>query len=507
MMADYFRKSAAMLATMSFLLAGKAYGQKYDRIVDRNVWNLTSNVCGIRTDSVNVATAEIYGKYTRGNFRDPSDAPELWNAGAGASALRHWGRISMGGTFAFDDEEAVNGCGAMLSRAEGYPVNVYEFTPGRKSRQNYVLKGSAAIELTDYVTFGLFADVMNSNISKRKDLRYTSYLLNLRLGPSLLVRFDNGAAVGISYTFDRRAENMKAEELGVSSETYYGFIDKGLMYGSYDVWTGGALHLKEFGVNGTPIRLNSHSVALQGSYGGFVAELSGFYASGSAGEKDVQWFNFSGRGVDALAGWSDGIHRATLKFSASLKANNEDINEKVTDGGVTSTVNYGSRSIYSAAAYSLNPEYYYLGETFQIRSGLLFDWTASYSTLIYPYVGSLVDFVASAYVSGVYNIRGFDVGLGLGFRGGNMTDRLSSTADDVEVSEKPLRLDAGYGNWFSWQEEWRTAKAMSVSASLRYTFRFGLFLSGSASLTRGFSCRYVAGRHRADAGLSVGYVF
>ena len=55
--------------------------------------------------------------------------------------------------------------------------------------------------------------------------------------------------------------------------------------------------------------------------------------------------------------------------------------------------------------------------------------------------------------------------------------------------------------------EYATANRLRLEGSLRYNFRFGLFIGANATLTRGFHLSNLPGRHRADATFSIGYIF
>ena len=506
---ESYHRLVLTAAALALLCCPEAFGQRYERIVERNLWNSTSNVCGVRTDSVSVSQAQIYGKYTGGDFRDLSDAPTLWNAGAFAETVSHFRKVSMTGKFSFDNEEAYNVCGSMLSDRSSFPIDIYEFTPGRKTRQTYVVEGGLATELSPSVLLGGKIDYLSSNRAKRKDLRSTVYLMDLKVTPSLLFRLGSRASIGLSYSYHRVSQSLSAEELGISSESYYAFLDKGLMYGSYDVWTGGGIHLNEAGVSGFPLRQNIHGLALQFSCGNFVAELSGKLGSGKAGEKDVRWFGFGNDGLSMFLGWKKGPHIAKLKLSADRNVSREDIIDRVTENGVTTTVNYGSRDIGSRTLWSAAPEYRYLSEILDLHAGLSLDCLNEASTLVFPYIAKLTQVTATAYASGLYNIHGFDIGLGLSYRQGKWRDSLDNSDSSVSVSSAPKRLDDldVQGLWYAAAREFETAGRLGLDVSLRYNFRFGLFLGASADYLHGFSLKILPGADRVTAALNVGYVF
>lgn len=497
--------SFALFATRSL----PAAAQRFDKTVERNAWNMTSNVCGIRADSISISQAQLYGRYTDGGFRDLSDPERLWNVGAFAQTISHFGKVSMTGKFAFDNEEAYKACGSMFSRPGAYPVDLFEFTPGRKTRQSYTIDGGIAARLSPLLTIGGKVEFLSSNYSKRKDLRYTDYLLDMKVTPSLLFSFGERVRLGLSYSYRRVAESLSAEELGISDQSYYAFLNKGLMYGSYDVWTGGASHLKEAGVSGFPVRENFHGLALQLSAGEFIAELSGSLGGGKAGEKDVRWFQFRESGLGLLLGWTHDAHRVTLKTTAKAESGSEDIIEKVTENGVTTTINYGTRNIYGSALWTLNPEYVYLGTNLYARAGAKFDWSDEVSRMVYPYSAKTGVFTAGLYASATYSIRGFDIGAGVSYLGGKWNDSLTNQNGSVPVSQAPKRLDEldVQGKWFAAAMEYATANRLRLEGSLRYNFRFGLFIGANATLTRGFHLSNLPGRHRADATFSIGYIF
>lgn len=70
-------------------------------------------------------------------------------------------------------------------------------------------------------------------------------------------------AIGFSYIFSKNSESVSAEEIGTAATPYYAFLDKGLMYGAYEAWSGSGVHLSESGINGFPIKELSHGAAVQ----------------------------------------------------------------------------------------------------------------------------------------------------------------------------------------------------------------------------------------------------
>ena len=60
--------------------------------------------------------------------------------------------------------------------------------------------------------------------------------------------YHNGPfSVGAAYVFSKNSEVIESEQAGSSEFSYYAFLDKGMMYGTYSVWDGSGVHLAEEG--------------------------------------------------------------------------------------------------------------------------------------------------------------------------------------------------------------------------------------------------------------------
>ena len=134
-------------------------------------------------------------------------------------------------------------------------------------------------------------DFTSANYSKRKDLRHTNYRLDLKVAPGIM--YHSGPLCDrILYIFSKNSESVSAEEIGTAATPYYAFLDKGLMYGAYEAWSGSGVHLSESGINGFPIKELSHGAAVQVQWGSLYGDVEYLHSSGSAGEKEVIWFKF-----------------------------------------------------------------------------------------------------------------------------------------------------------------------------------------------------------------------
>ena len=265
--------------------------QTYDIVERRNSWNAGANVTGIMMENTNTSYAELYGSNNQGDFRNSYEASKTWSAGATAKSITHLKDYSLIGSFSFDHTSGKDMSGSMFIHPGFYPVDILEFTPGRKDLQTYSFMGGIATNLNPNWRLGGKIDFASANYSKRKDVRHTNYRLDLQVAPGIMYH-SGELAIGLSYIFGKNSESVKAEVIGTAESLYNAFLDKGLMYGAYETWNGSGIHLSESGINGFPIKELSHGGALQFQWKGFYGDIEYTHSSGSAGERETIWFKF-----------------------------------------------------------------------------------------------------------------------------------------------------------------------------------------------------------------------
>ena len=495
------------ISALVLLLCGLTVSaQRYERVVKDNFWNSSRNVSGIRQDSVSRSYAEAYGKYEGGGFRDTWQAEKGWSAGAATASIRHLERLSLKGSFSFEQTEGYGMCGSMFIDPGFYPVDVLEFTPGRKSLQTYALDGGFSYDLTSEWRIGAAMDFTSANMAKRKDLRHTNWKLDMTVAPGFMYHCGD-FAIGGSYIFRKTSESIKAEQVGTSESSYYAFLDKGLMYGVYSVWSGSGLHLSEAGVNGFPVKDFSNGAALQMQYKGFFAEAEYLRTNGTIGEKEYIWFRFPGDEIGAVFGYKhigeEVKHFARIDFGWKGLGLDESILEKVSENGVTTVLNHGSNRILAQETISLSPEYELVGKAFELLVGADMRWENGISSQMYPFVStqSLMNWKAGA--EALVHLSRFDLGAGLAFGGGSVKGSSDKVTHDSGVQTSPFRLE----EWYSRQMEFLTATRSEASLSLRYNFRKGIYLQAEGFWTHGFSLPQDTGSDRFTTALRLGLSF
>lgn len=499
-------KRGYILAVSLMFLGLAVSAQTYDQVFGSNFWNMSENITGVRQDTVSRSYAEAYGKYAGGGFHDTWQAPEGWSAGAVTASIRHLEKMSLAGSFSFEQTEGYGVCGSMFSRPGFYPVDLLEFTPGRKTMQIYALDGGISYDIADSWRIGVKGDFESANLTKKKDLRHSNWRLDMTISPGFMYH-KNNFAIGASYVFRKTGETVEAEQVGTAESSYYAFLDKGMMYGIYSVWSGSGLHLSEAGVKGFPVKDFSNGAAVQMQYKGFFAEIGYLHTQGTVGEKEYIWFRFPGNEAGITLGYSHkgekSEHQARIALEHKGLKLDENILEKVSENGVTTVYNHGSNRILADESLSLNPEYEFASRMMEIHVGGHLNWRNTVSSQMYPYAYSESLMAWNAEADILLHLGPFDLGVRAGTGKGNETEELHIVDETSGVQTTPYRLQ----EWYDRQIEYQTALRADAGLSLRYNFRKGIYLQAEGSWTHGFGLKYIAGTDRFGTALRIGYNF
>lgn len=487
--------------------AVSAASQEFEKAVKLNIWNISSNVNGIRQDtSRTVSFAEGYAAMDKGGFKSFSEAESPWRAGAQARSITHLKRFSMRGGFAFEQSQGDGMCGSMFLRDDLYPVDVIEFTPGRKTLQTYSFDGAVSVDITPAVRLGAGIDFSSSNWAKRKDLRHTNYRLDMEVTPGVV--FHNGnVSIGLNYIYGRDTETIEAEQVGTGESTYYVFHDKGLMYGVYAPWSGSGVHLKDEGVKGFPVVRNTHGCALQAQKGGSLLELSYLSSSGRAGEKQFIWYRFPS--TSWILGFSDRYDFGRYKLLSRLRheysrlSNSETVLEKVQENGITTVTEHGENRIFHETAHASSLEDELIAGNWELLLGLYRKHTSSFAYQMYPYVSERDMKEYSLVLAPVFHLKAADLRASLSFSGGKSGSGDTLSTEDSGVVSSPYRLE----EYYDMDVEYKTAKRLGIELGARFHLPRHLYLKLDASLLKAFEIELLGSDMRYGALLGVGYEF
>lgn len=451
------------------------------------------------------ASAELYSGLQAGGFRQTWEASLPWTAGARVYSLVHLKRMSMEGSFHFEQMGGADMCGSMLMDPQWWPVDVLEFTPGRKNRQLYAFTGAFSTDLNDNWRIGGVLDFASANYSKRKDLRYTNYCLDLSVAPGA-VWHDGDLSLGINLVFAKKSETPLARQIGFK-DSFYAFLDKGLSYGCYELWNGNGVHLSDAGVNGFPLRELSAGAGLQLQKGSFFAGLDYRYTAGRAGEKQQIWFRFPSHNARFDLGWS--FTRAGVQHSFRAGAgfrqlvNSETVLERYTEGGVSKYRELASRPILGRQQGSLSLEYGYSDGPNAVNAVLGYSGQTDYMSQLYPYMRERRTHGWRAEAAYMRQLGHFGIGASLLYADGRVRDSSRNLNPDSGVSSEAFYLS----DWDARELEYMSAARIGVGLQGKYSFWKGLFVRLELSYIRAFGISSLPGADRFKGEISFGYEF
>lgn len=474
---------------------------RYELIQQRNLYLEGNNIAGMRADSVNISNALVEAGYVFGQGRQSFEAPRTWNAGINASSIMHRRRISLFGKFAFSHSAMYDACGSMFITPGKYPVDVLEFTPGEKSLQNYSFTGGISADVAEHWRLGARVDFSASNYAKLKDLRYTDYALDFSLKPGIQW-VDGDFNVGASLIVERSTETISAEQISVSNDTYYAFLNKGLWYGVYQAWNGGGIHLDEVGISGLPLSRIGLGASLQLGWKGLFTELSYVHGNGRSGEKDAVWFRFPDNGFTGRvaykhhdAGAVEHIFMLDAAFTNTML--HESVIERVTSGGVTIRHDYGSNLILNKDVLTLRPSWTVVKEgVFDAGASFEYGSQKAVGTQQYPLVAeqSVDTFRGEVYYNRYIAGRVL-LGGTLWAGGGLLYDNMRSVS---ETESPSLYRQEDY---FSAWTDYATKIFCGGNLQLRYIFANNMYLCAL------IQSEYRLRNHRTGFNFGFGYNF
>lgn len=491
----------SLILGIALLACVTASGQhQFDRLMRTNLWNDGTNAAGIRMGSREMSAAELGGSYETGDFRDMSQSGSQWSVSAGARSVRHLDRFSMKGSFDFSNVEAYDMCGSMFMDRNFFPIDVMEFTPGRKTIQSYGMTGAVAVDMDSRWKVGLGLDFKSRNASKRKDLRYSAYRLDMQLTPSVL--YSSGkTSFGAGFIFIRNTETVSAEQKGSAETAPFAFFNEGLGLGNWQVWTGNGSRLKESGVTGLPVRQNRLGGSVQYSRDNMYAHVTALWLDGTVGERQTIWYRYSGPEIEAhLAAESEG-HTLRGTFQWYRLTNRETVQDKVTEGGISLVKEHGSNEIFKSNSLLIGLDYEYGSQDWDAGLDFTLSDLQRMAAPMYPYIYSRDLKTLCAKAMGRYRFGRWEIGLSAGYMtaAGSDSERTTGSATALSV---PVRKDDVYNDCCGYETAGRIL--LGAFADWRFSDHLHAVLSDNSLLAPSF---YGSFKARSGISLSISYIY
>lgn len=494
------------LLTLLAVTAGTTalQAQRFETVERRNAWNQGPNRSGLRSDTLSTSYAEVWAGKQNGGFTDHSCTADGFSAGVRTESIRHFKKISFAGGFYYDYFQGRDMCGSMFLQPGFYPVDIYEFTPGRKNRETYAFRGEMSVELAPQWRGGLLVDFAAANYAKRKDLRHKNSRLDFEIAPA--VQWHAGDwALGAAYLFGKNSERIEASEIGSTPLSYEAFFDKGLFYGDRSLWTGNSIHLTEAGVSAFPIREILHGASAELQWKMLYADLTYRRSAGDSGEKGIVWHEFGGDNLQAhlVAGFGPerSRHFVRAMIDWNSRENAESVLTRETTGGVTNTFAWGTVPVYAERSLATRLEWEWMCGASNLRAGADYELLRRQSSLLWPETREQALRSWRVWTEGTWAVGRAELSGGLFASWGRHADWERSTGDAVTATGYPERLDA----YADWNTEYRTATRVGCSLGVRVRVVKGFYVDASARYEHGFDLQFIPQPNRVEALLALGY--
>lgn len=482
-----------------------AQGQSFEQQANRNPWNGGINRAGLRSDSLSLSYAEVWGEMARGGMTNHSEASESYAAGVRTESIRHFEKLSFAGGFGFDYFDGREMWGSMSMRPGYWPVDIYEYTPGRKIREYYSFEGGLSADLSEAWRAGLWAEFAAGNYAKRKDLRHKNTSLDLSVAPSVQWHH-KGWALGAAYLYEKHSERIEAEEIGSTPDSYLAFLDKGLFYGVESLWTSNEIHLDESGISAFPIKKQLHGAALDLQAGEWYGEVRYRHTTGDSGEKGSIWHQFAGDDIKGRIRWQHtsrrgDLHRVEGTILWEGLQNQETILQTKTEGGVTIATLYGSRPIYEKRGIRSSLSYTWQRGASFVEVGVEHLLQREGSSLLYPMLYHHTLHHDGLWVEGCWALKRVELSAALRGDWGNLSEVELRSGEQLPTTAYPKRQQELY----DWQSEYMTALRMGARIGLRVWMGKGFYADLTARYAHGFGLQYIPQPNRVELRLAAGY--
>ena len=462
----------------------------------------------LSSDEGHRGSAQVFGGYEAGGYH-PAFAPEsLWKTGASAQGTRHGESTSYTGSFSFEQVEGKGQFTSMFLEPGYFPIDVLEFTPGDKTRQTYKLGGGFATTFAEEFVFGVKADYKAANYAKRKDIRHTTYGMDLQVEPTFAFVGDD-VGISLAYVFRKRTETIDAEQVGAATDqSYYAFLDKGMRYGTYQVWDGDGIHLDEAGVGVFPVKEFTHGFSYLFEAPQIAGGMSLLWKHGSVGEKGYDWFRYPGFSLKLFAeGRFGGGHSLRLDLDLQHDQLEESVLDKVSAGGITTPTVYAWNAVSDRNWASVDLTYavrFRNGRLKRLQAVLHGGLWDEKSYLMYPYEDRTERYNGMATLVAAFGFGPVDLNLRVNGGVGKWSEQGLQGGTDAVLSE-PFRLEQ---DWLRKMEYFSTSK-VGVGLVLAYHLKSvrGLTLRAEGSWLHGFGVDLLPGADRRSATAAVEYAF
>jgi hypothetical protein len=249
-------------------LTAQTYSQSWCNIDDIRLWDAAlagENAAGLHHLPIaGISYAEISANKSQGDFVNYFQSNNSLEFSAESESFYRLNpQTVFYGKIKYANFQGKNMDGSMLIDPYYNAFDIVEVTSGTagdKAREDYLLTGAIAYDLSKRWTLGGKIDYEASNYAKHKDLRHTNSLLDFLSSLGLSYRLNPHIELGINYLYRKSVEDLRFKTYGTTDRKYTSLISFGNFFGKNELFGGDGYTDSD---NSNPIVNNFNGASLQ----------------------------------------------------------------------------------------------------------------------------------------------------------------------------------------------------------------------------------------------------
>ena len=332
----------------------------FDDLQRKQTWTESYNVAGLHfIDFSSSSFIEAYFGKNNGSLVKYYDSENSLNYGVRTSSYTKIKKTTFYGRVDYNNFIGKEMRYSGLIYPERYLLTVANDIPAEKRKESYKLNGGFATPISNNLLFGFQINYETANMSKMKDLRHNTRLLDFETTVGL-VWTKGKFNFGTNYYYRKFHEEVTFSKITDDEVVFNGYLNKGLWFGIIDTWTNEALNLSR------PFTdvLNGGSIQVEYVKGNlrFHNEFTYKHQEGITGPGADRAYSESKGDIFEYKGTVQ-LEQENLSHYLRVKSRYEDaVNyDKVTNseriGGITIVYYYGLNKAFTRRTYNLNAQY------------------------------------------------------------------------------------------------------------------------------------------------------
>ena len=499
----------------------------FDDLQRKQTWTDSYNAAGLHfLDFNNSSFIEAYMGKNDGPFVKYYESDDSFNFGLKTASYTKIKKTTFFGKIDYNNFTGQDMTWSGLIYPERYLNSVADDRPAEKANESYKLSGGFSSPLSEKLFFGLQINYETAMMTKRKDLRHRTDLLDFETTAGLLYKTDM-FNFGLNYYYRKFHEKVTFSKIAEDDILYTGYVLKGMWFGVFDIWNQTSLNLSRDFLD--VVQGGSVQVEYVKDNFRFHNEFTYKFQDGLTGPgRDRAYSQNEGTTLEykGIAQYEQDNMRHYLKVKTNYTdaVNYDKVSNTERIGGITTVIQYGRNKAFAKRSFNMSAEYelalgkFKCNPEWNFKAGYQFSSYSAVSSLVVPFYFSQEVNIVSGYGKINKNFlmqKGMiDLSLMGGYSMGN-GDRLkmhTATGASNQISEEIIPDQEV--DMLKREYEFLTKGKMFGEVGFRYS-KFvmtkrtagSIYLDTKYSFTSASDLKYHTGGNAGVFSLALGYSF